>query len=185
MRECNALLGREVIRSALLMLALASMAACAPSTPDAAASDAAMPYRGASGSPIGEPATGTIGPADGTLASADGRLVLRVPAGAFSQPTVVGIDPITNTNPHAVGKAYRLSPEGITFSSAVSLTCEYTPADVENRGAAGLGIASRTGTAAGPRRSTAPRKPMRDGSPSSAVMSAGAITNRHFTKEPS
>ncbi|MDQ3606289.1 MAG: hypothetical protein M3418_08935 [Gemmatimonadota bacterium] len=134
-----------MIRSPLLMLALASVAACARSTPDAAASDAATPYRGASGSPLGESTTGTIGPEGGTLASADGRLVLRVPAGAFSQPTVVGIQPITNTNPHAVGSAYRLSPEGITFSSPVSLTFEYTLADVENRGAAGLGIAFQNG----------------------------------------
>lgn len=128
-------------RTLLVALALASATACDPSAAEDAEPAASMPVESARGTPTGEPATGTIGSEGGTVSTPDGRLELQVPEGAFSQPTQVSIQPITNTNPHGVGDAYRLSPEGIAFARPVRVTFAYGAAGAEGRTPAGLGIA--------------------------------------------
>lgn len=73
-----------------------------------------------------------IGAAGGDLASADGMLKLSVPAGAVSSNTEFSIQPITNTLFEG-GKAklaYRLLPEGTTFSKPITLEFSYTDSDL-------------------------------------------------------
>lgn len=74
------------------------------------------------GTPDGTPATGQIDAAGGTLTSTDGRLTLVVPAGVLTTPTQLTIQPITDTAPNGLQDAYRLEPEGTTFSSPVTVT---------------------------------------------------------------
>lgn len=85
----------------------------------------------AKGTPIGKPATQTIDAAGGTVTSPDGRLDVTIPAGAFSSPTPVGIQVITDTAPNGLGLAYRLSPEGTTFSTPATLTFHLTDAQAQ------------------------------------------------------
>lgn len=73
------------------------------------------------GTANGAPATGTIGAAGGSLTSADGLLKIEVPAGALSADTEITIQSITNTAWGGVGNGYRLTPDGLTFASPVSL----------------------------------------------------------------
>jgi hypothetical protein len=58
----------------------------------------------------------------GKVVSADGRLELTIPPGVFTTATEVGIQPITNTSPNGIGRAYRLTPEGTTFTQPVTVT---------------------------------------------------------------
>ncbi|BDG05251.1 hypothetical protein [Anaeromyxobacter oryzae] len=75
------------------------------------------------GAPLALPvATATIPAAGGTLSSADGALTLTVPAGAVAVPTDFTIAAIGNTARGAVGSAFRLGPEGTTFTTPVTLT---------------------------------------------------------------
>jgi hypothetical protein len=69
-------------------------------------------------------------PAGATIGSADGRLQVDVPPGALASPQTLTIQAITNEAPGGVGTAYRLGPEGATFSSPVGLTWSYTSSDV-------------------------------------------------------
>jgi hypothetical protein len=80
----------------------------------------------APGTPNGSPTTTTIGPAGGSLMSADGALQLIVPAGALTTDTALTIQPITNSAWGGVGPAYRLTPDGTTFATPVSLVFEVT-----------------------------------------------------------
>jgi hypothetical protein len=57
----------------------------------------------------------------GTLSSSDGRLDVVVPPGAFASATTVTVQPITSTLPNGLASAYRLSPEGTTFTAPVTL----------------------------------------------------------------
>ena len=76
----------------------------------------------AQGTPIGPPATASIGSAGGSLTSPDGLLTLTVPAGTVPGSTSFTIQPITNLAPGGVGTAYLLKPEGTTFKQPVTLT---------------------------------------------------------------
>jgi hypothetical protein len=77
------------------------------------------------GKPMGNAITKTIGASGGTLSSADGIVTLTVPADALNRSTVFSIQPIENTLPNGIGSAYRLLPDGITFSKPVTLTFKY------------------------------------------------------------
>ena len=101
---------------------------------------------GDSSLPEGEPTKGVFGPAGGELASSDGQLVLRIPEGALAGETELEITPIANDNPHGLGLAYRLSPEGHTFEVPVTLSFRLEPAVTGDASPAGLGVAYRTGT---------------------------------------
>ncbi len=53
--------------------------------------------------------TKTIGAEGGTLLSADGSVTLEIPAGTFSNPTLVSLEPVTNPNaPWGKGSGWRL-----------------------------------------------------------------------------
>ncbi|ACL66590.1 outer membrane adhesin like protein [Anaeromyxobacter dehalogenans 2CP-1] len=73
---------------------------------------------------LGLSSAATIGAQGGTLVSPDGLLTIAIPAGAVASPVAFTVDEITNTAPGALdpAKAYRLGPEGTTFSAPVSLT---------------------------------------------------------------
>jgi hypothetical protein len=96
------------------------------------------------GMPTGEPVTATIGPEGGTLVSEDGVLTLVVPAGAVTEPTEFGIQPITNESFGGIGGAYRLTPDGATFAQPVELRFTYTDAEIEGIASSALGVAFQT-----------------------------------------
>jgi len=72
------------------------------------------------GSPNGAPTSQTIDASGGHVSSSDGRLDVVVPAGALASATTVTIQPITSTLPNGLASAYRLSPEGMTFTTPVT-----------------------------------------------------------------
>ena len=77
------------------------------------------------GEVVGNPVTKTIGSTGGELMSGDGKLLVKIPAGAVTSPTVLTIQPITNTLPGAQLNAYRLLPEGAAFVKPVELVYSY------------------------------------------------------------
>jgi hypothetical protein len=82
------------------------------------------------GDPTGTPTQGTIGTAGGKLTSSDGALTINVPPGALTADTSIGIQPITNLVPGAVGASYRLTPEGQVFATPAQLVFKVTDADL-------------------------------------------------------
>ncbi|WP_242393489.1 hypothetical protein [Anaeromyxobacter oryzisoli] len=74
------------------------------------------------GAPLAIAATATISAAGGALSSTDGALTLAVPPGAVAGATDFTITRIDNTARGAVGSAFRLGPEGTTFTTPVTLT---------------------------------------------------------------
>lgn len=99
------------------------------------------PVPTAVGAPVGAPVSKVIGASGGTLSSADGRLTVEVPAGAFAKDEAVGIQEIENHAHGRVGKAYRLTPEGVKFAKPVTLTFPYTNADIAGTALELLGVA--------------------------------------------
>ncbi len=94
------------------------------------------------GTPDDEPASQqTIGPNGGTIESSDGRIKLTIPAGAVAASQQFSIQSISNTNPMAVGAAYRLQPHGLTFSKPITVEFSYTDEEVINTVPEALGIA--------------------------------------------
>lgn len=83
----------------------------------------------------------TIGAEGGTITTTDGRIKLTIPAGAISSAQQFSIQPVTNQNPLAVGKAYRLEPHNVTFSTPVTVEFSYTEDDIKNTIPEALGIA--------------------------------------------
>ncbi len=81
------------------------------------------------GEPLGPAATTTIGPAGGTARSADGQLELIVPAGALAADTVLSVTPLSVTAPGGV-KAWRLGPEGTTFSQPATVKMSFTDREI-------------------------------------------------------
>ncbi len=77
------------------------------------------------GTPAGNPTSASIGASGGTLQSADGKLSVIIPAGSLSANATVTIQPITNEGPLGLGLAYRLQPEGVTFTKPVTLQFHY------------------------------------------------------------
>lgn len=97
------------------------------------------------GAAKGTPVTKSIGADGGTLVSADGNLTITVPQGAITTNEQFSIQPITNTlyGEDASRIAYRLLPEGITFSKPVQLQFRYVPATQANTTEDVLTIASQ------------------------------------------
>lgn len=88
------------------------------------------PIKTAKGVANGTPVSKVIGSAGGELTSADGKLKLVVPAGSVSANTEFSIQNITNTLFQSeVRTAYRLLPEGTTFTKPVQLQFRYTDDD--------------------------------------------------------
>ena len=81
---------------------------------------------------VGSPVTATMDTTGGSIVSSDGRLEVTFPAGVLTASTQISVQTITNTVPNGVGSAYRLSPEGTTFSKPVTLTFHLS--DTENAG---------------------------------------------------
>ena len=82
------------------------------------------------GTPVG-PASATMVPVTGgVVTSADQRLAIEVPAGALTAAQNITIQPISNGSPGGKGLAYRLGPEGQTFSSPVKVTFRYDDSDI-------------------------------------------------------
>lgn len=77
------------------------------------------------GTPTGNVSSASIGASGGTVHSADGKLSVIIPADALSSNTTVTIQPITNKGPLGLGLAYRLGPEGLTFTKPVTLRFHY------------------------------------------------------------
>lgn len=92
------------------------------------------------GEPTGAAATAMIGANGGTLRSADGKLELIVPSGALAADTALTVTPITVTAPGGV-QAWRLGPEGTTFSKPASVKVSFTDADVGGSSSSALRIA--------------------------------------------
>ena len=83
------------------------------------------------GAPVGDKVTKDIGPAGGTLASPDGRLTLIVPQNAVAETVAFSIQPITNKAANGLGYAYRLGPDGKTFTTPVDISVRYDDKDLE------------------------------------------------------
>jgi hypothetical protein len=67
-----------------------------------------------------------VGQGGGILTTPQGELAITVPPGALSGDVELSATPITSMVPGAVGSAWRLGPEGVTFSKSVSLAFKYT-----------------------------------------------------------
>jgi hypothetical protein len=82
------------------------------------------------GTAAGAPSTAVIDATGGSITSPDARLTVTVPPGAVAAATTFSIQPITNQAPGGIGKAYRLGPDGETFSTPVSISLHYSSADL-------------------------------------------------------
>jgi len=102
------------------------------------------PAATAVGVATGSATIATIGAAGGSVSSPDGRLALTIPPGALASNTVISIEPITNMAHGKIGSAYRLTPEGQSFLTPVTLKFTYTDQDLEGTSVEALGIAFQT-----------------------------------------
>ncbi|HEY1022196.1 MAG TPA: hypothetical protein VGE06_07770 [Flavisolibacter sp.] len=103
-------------------------------------------YSGGVPTPVGTPdgspkVQKTIGAEGGALTSNDGQIKLTIPAGALPSAQEVSIQAISNQNPLAVKKAYRLAPHGVEFAKPVTIVFTYSNDDVQNTLPEALGIA--------------------------------------------
>jgi hypothetical protein len=89
----------------------------------------------------GSPAQATVPASGGTLSSADGRLKIDVPSGALAADQMLTIQPISNKAPGGLGAAYRLGPDGLTFSTPVKITFTYGAAELAGNDATSFRIA--------------------------------------------
>ena len=117
--------GSSEILVALLMVTCALASACG--APDDTALE---PTPTDVGTPIGAPATATIGSAGGVLSSVDGRLTVTIPPGALAADTVLTVQPVTNTAHGGVGDAYELLPDGQVFALPVDISLHYGDEDI-------------------------------------------------------
>lgn len=78
------------------------------------------------GVPDGTAVTGTIGPSGGSITGENGKIELIIPAGALNTTTEITIQPITNTMPLYIGKAWRLTPDNLEFNIPVSLVYHFS-----------------------------------------------------------
>jgi hypothetical protein len=77
------------------------------------------------GTPVGSTSTAKIGPAGGSVSSPDGVLSVSIPAGALAKDTTISVQAITNNAPGGLGNGYRLGPNGMQFSTPVTLQFKY------------------------------------------------------------
>ena len=91
--------------------------------------------------------TEEVGAAGGTVTTPGGAIVITIPAGALTETTSIGIEPITNTNLAGIGAAYRLTPHGQHFAKPVAITFNYTKDknNVSLQTALGLAYQDNTG----------------------------------------
>lgn len=85
-----------------------------------------------------------IGKAGGSLTSSDGLLKIDIPADALGADTQIEITSLTNMAHGRIGSAYRLAPDGQTFSLPVTLTLTYNNADLAGTAPEALGAAYQT-----------------------------------------
>lgn len=134
--------GRVWLVTATLMLALAGCGGSSDDEQPPPPPPKVKPAVTQPGTPAGDPASASLTSAGGSLTSPDGRLTMTVPEGALGEPTTLSIQPITNGAPGSQGPAYRLLPQGQTFSKPVTLTFHYTDDDVAGSAPQLLGIAT-------------------------------------------
>jgi hypothetical protein len=96
------------------------------------------------GAPLGMVISKTIGSSGGSLVSPDGAISLEVPAGAFTKDETVGIQEIENHANGKLGKAFRLTPEGISFAKPVTLTFALESSQIEGVATQALKVAYQT-----------------------------------------
>jgi hypothetical protein len=130
------------MRSALVAAVLLAilLSGCSTTTTPSVAPNS-PPKASPVGAPAGDSLTATIGAAGGTIESTDSRIRVTIPAGALAADTVIGIQPITDTDAAGFGQAYRLTPDGQTFGKPVTVAFQYTDTDLDSTFANALGIA--------------------------------------------
>ena len=99
------------------------------------------PLPTATGDAAGAIVTKQIGINGGAVTSSDGKIELQIPAGALSGNTTISIQAITNNAPNGISNAYRFTPDGMKFSTAVTLKIHYTAGDLAGTLPELLGIA--------------------------------------------
>lgn len=107
-------------RALIAVLASFALAGC-PAATELNTTPAVTPK----GEAIGLAKTQSIGTAGGSISSDDGAVTLTVPAGAVTGDTMFTITPITPTGPGGL-IAYRIGPEGTTFSNPASIKFNVT-----------------------------------------------------------
>jgi hypothetical protein len=114
----------KTLRYSVVVAVVVALSACSPE-PVLRTTPATTPV----GQPTGAVVSKVIGAAGGTLSSADGKLSLVIPAGAVSTDIIFTATPISATAP-GVLLAWRLGPEGTTFSTPVEVRFTATDADL-------------------------------------------------------
>lgn len=133
-------------RNTIILISAVFAAACLFTSCKKNYDSSGQPTHGSNGTPtpVGTPAgnavTKDIGSSGGNIVSDDGLLEVIVPAGAVAANTKFSIQPISNFCPGGLN-SFRLSPDGMTFTSPVTLRFHYTDEDLEGSGAAFMGIA--------------------------------------------
>ena len=127
---------KSYLNCLIATMLVSTLAACAASGPDPAATPV--------GTPAGAVTSETIGAAGGTLTTPDGEISLTIPAGALAGDADIGILPLTNTAHGGLGAGYRLTPEGQVFQQPVELTISYTDDQLEGSTFEALGVATQT-----------------------------------------
>ena len=77
------------------------------------------------GQPISDAYTGIVGTDGGLVKSPDGRIEIDIPAGALTEDTEIGIQPLQNTSVSGVGYSYRLTPHGKNFKKKITVRFHY------------------------------------------------------------
>ncbi|PZR05554.1 MAG: hypothetical protein DI536_32070 [Archangium gephyra] len=123
-------------RALIAVLAVIALAGC----PAPTANLKTTPAVTLKGEAIGTPKTQSIGSAGGTISSDDGTVSLTVPAGAVSADTMFTLTPIIPTGPGAL-VAYRIGPEGTTFSSPATIKFTAKESDLVGTDINGMRVA--------------------------------------------
>lgn len=140
-------------RSFISLLLAAALAACqqhtdvptpingSDSNPVTNPSEALTPVA----SPAGEVVNAPIGPEGGTLESADKRIRVQIPAGALTTRQTLSVQALDKSYcPGGVGTAFRLLPHGLTFAKPVTISWQYTDADISGSAPVWLRVAYQT-----------------------------------------
>jgi hypothetical protein len=128
---------RRVLHTLFIFLALISCHDEAETPDDSISGEPAVTEIGI---PIDNAVTAQIGSSGGSLSSKDGKLTITVPTNAVNANTTFSIQPIISFCPGGTA-AFRLLPEGLTFSTPVTLTFHYTAEEMEGTSPEFLGIA--------------------------------------------
>jgi hypothetical protein len=67
----------------------------------------------------------------GSITSPDGRLTLTIPQNALAETVEFAIQPVTNKFGVGLGLAYRLDPDGKTFTTPLEISVHYDDHDLE------------------------------------------------------